>query len=50
MIDKPPCLLTLEERLALYAPERHGGEVIETESYLGAEIFQIDIEIKLKIS
>lgn len=29
--------LTLEQRLANYDVERHGGEVMGTENYLGAE-------------
>lgn len=29
--------LTLEQRLASYDVERHGGEAMETDNYLGAE-------------
>ena len=29
--------LTLEQRIANYDVERHGGEAMETDSYLGAE-------------
>ena len=36
VLDEP---LTLEQRLALYDPARHGGEVMTSAQNLGAELW-----------